>query len=75
MSLINSIRPKPQSIAMICNGCMKEKSLLAWFGMTPLNQGLYCGKCWQERFKRLSNKQKNEWSFWKLKQEKINASK
>jgi hypothetical protein len=65
MPIINSIRPKPQSIAMMCNGCMKDHNKLAWFGMTPLNQGMYCRKCWQQRFDLLSEEKKQEWSFYK----------
>jgi len=63
VSLINSIRPKPQSIAMMCNGCMKDHNKLAWFGMTPLNQGMYCRKCWQQRFDLLSEEKKKNGVF------------
>jgi hypothetical protein len=49
---------------------MKDHNKLAWFGMTPLNQGMYCRKCWQQRFDLLSEKQKQEWSFYKHKEKK-----
>jgi len=62
--------PKPsirtKILAYMCAKCFTTKAdKLAWFmGNTLFNESLLCRTCWQSQFKLLTEKQKQEYSFY-----------
>jgi len=62
--------PKPsirtKILAYVCAKCFTTKAdKLAWFmGNTLFNESLLCRTCWQSQFKLLTEKQKQEYSFY-----------
>ena len=62
--------PKPSQrnkiLAYICAKCFTTKAdKLAWFvGKTLFNESLLCRTCWQSQFKLLTEKEKQEYSFY-----------
>ncbi len=65
--------PKPSHknkiLAYMCAKCFTTKAdKLAWFvGSTLFNESLLCRTCWQGQFKKLNDREKNEWGFYEKK--------
>jgi hypothetical protein len=62
--------PKPSHrnkiLAYICAKCLTTKAdKLAWFvGKTLFNESLLCRTCWKDQFNRLTESEKQEYSFY-----------
>ena len=62
--------PKPSHrnkiLAYICAKCFTTTAdKLAWFvGKTLFNESLLCRTCWKDQFNRLTEQEKQEYSFY-----------
>ena len=62
--------PKPSHrtkiLSDICAKCFTTKAdKLAWFvGKTLFNESLLCRTCWKDQFNRLTESEKQEYSFY-----------
>ena len=58
--------PNIKKLAFMCARCFTTQvDKLAWFvGKTLFNESLLCRTCWQSQFKLLTEKEKQEYSFY-----------